>query len=151
MVFLLVCACYFDVKLLLFIKHFNKINPSAMVPWTITTKANSQGLRAHLETSVPVISSLISLGFLIILSILMAIAYSTSDSNLSQTFWVLNVASLLNAIHLPVVVFISVRQRQKTLKSRQVQVPTRLQFHDDDVEMNDEQDFKPAENGKANL
>ena len=133
---------YHDLKLLHFVNEYNAKNPPRMVIWS--TKKNNiknqlisrkKTLEKQLQNNVPIISSwltVIMFAFILLISLIGLLFDAEHDFKFALNIF----ASLgiMDSLHLPFVLGFTVKSKHRKKKHCSVNIPTGLQFYDEDEE-----------------
>ena len=133
----LMITIHHDLKLVNFIKKYNKNNPDVMVVWTTGTAEKStqkRKLEKQLENTVPRISTSLTIFMLVFdVIILVSMNFGFKDKLLIKEFFVILIP-IAETLHLPLILTLTVWTHERRKRRQIIQLPTGLQLYSDDEE-----------------
>jgi len=120
----LVIGIFFDLKMVAFVKHRNRLQPVELVPWKSTTE------EVEKDTDIPVRATLNSTFWAIFFLVMFAV-FILLDMTKDYPVYILVLLSfmIICIIQLPLLLFLTIKQ--KSNQKIKVQPPQKLQFHNE--------------------
>ena len=134
-----------DIKMLVFVKNRNKTEPLELVPWKSTNNSNQE----NEDFQVPLKATTLTVVFLILFCVFFIVIFINDELWLSLTTMVI----VIGILPLPLLLIFTVKQKDTT-KSKCVQPPKTLQFHENmsnPLQYHESTDFDDQENGNNNV
>ena len=142
-IFALIITFYHDLQLFLFVKQYNEKTKGQMKKWSFQS-SNKEEIDEIVSKSVPLISSLFTIGVGVLLSILLfmgSIAYE--DKNFTQVNSIF--VNSMNVFYMPLIIMLGMKKQSKKADLK-VYIPKGLHFHQE-VE---EEEFEDKNHLNAN-
>ena len=142
-IFAVIITFYHDLQLFLFVKQYNEKTKGQMKKWSFQS-SNKEEIDEIVSTSIPVISSLFTIGVGILLSILLfmgSIAYEDTDFTQVNSIFI----NSMNVFYMPLIIMLGMKKQSKKADLK-VYIPKGLHFHQE-VE---EEEFEDKNHLNAN-
>ena len=133
---------YHDLKLLNFVNEYNAKNPPGMAIWSTKTNniqnqliSRKKTLEKQLENNVPIISSWLTIIMFLFILLISSIGLLFNAEDDFKFEYNINASlGIMGSLHLPFVLGFTVKSKHRKKKHCAVNLPTGLQFYEEDEE-----------------